>query len=521
MPFIETNGASFHYRLEGSSGPTVILLHEIGGALDSWDEIVPELSTRARVFRYDQRGFGLTEKVRAAYSQGDLVDDLDALIRELGLVPPFHIVSLAASSMQALTFNDRHPDQVGSLIFCNPAPGVDPSRAGALESVAAQAEQGGIRSILAAMLDKSYPPSLSDRQTYDAYRGRYLANDPVGFAHAFRMMARTNMMTSLANVRCPTLVIAGRQDFIRAVSVTEGIAAKIQGARFEIIDAGHFMPTTSPQALLSLLLDFLPLSKGARAKANGIAINYRIDGKEGAPWLVFSNSLATDFSMWDDQVAALKDRYRILRYDHRGHGGTDAPAGPYEFATLVQDVVALFDALGITSAHFCGLSMGGMTALGLAQQHPTRINKLVVCDCGGASTPAGAQQWAERIQLATEKSMSALVEPTMGRWFPPEFMAKNPPVLDKVRWMIRRTPVNGFNGCAAALSNFDFRAGLGTMKMPVLFMCGSKDAALGGLKQLHAAVSGSKLVELEGAGHIANLEQPENFTKALAAFLDA
>jgi 3-oxoadipate enol-lactonase len=258
LPFIETNGCSFHYRLDGKTGPTVVLLHEIGGSLDSWEGIVPVLAARYRVFRYDQRGFGLSEKVRQQYTADTLVDDLEAFIKVLDLSGPFHIVSLAASSMQALTFNNRRARDVASLIFCNPAPGVDPSRAGALENVAAQAEQGGIRAILPAMLDKSYPPELSDRATYENYRGRYLANDPVGFALAFRMMARTNLIASLAEVKCPALVVAGRQDFIRAVSVTEGIAGKIPGARFEIIDAGHFMPTTSPEALLDLLLDFLP-----------------------------------------------------------------------------------------------------------------------------------------------------------------------------------------------------------------------------------------------------------------------
>jgi 3-oxoadipate enol-lactonase len=257
VAYIESNGISFHYRVEGK-GPTVILLHEIGGSLDSWDGIVPALAERYTVFRYDQRGFGLTEKVRAPYTQGDLVDDLDALISVLGLKAPFHIVSLAASSMQALTFNDRHPDQVGSLIFCNPAPGVAADRAATLEAVAEKAEQGGIRAIIPAMLDKSYPPELSDRETYEAYRGHYMANDPVGFGLAFRMMARTNMIGSLAAIKAPTLVIAGSKDFIRAVSVTEGIAKQIPNARFEIIEAGHFMPTTSPKALRELLLDFLP-----------------------------------------------------------------------------------------------------------------------------------------------------------------------------------------------------------------------------------------------------------------------
>jgi pimeloyl-ACP methyl ester carboxylesterase len=256
LPWIEANGVSIHYKLEGKTGPTVILLHEIGGSLDSWDGIVPDLAKTMRVFRYDQRGFGLSEKVRAPYSIETLVDDMQALISALDLQPPFHVVSLAASSMQALEFQARSRAKVGSLVFCNPAPGVDPARAGALENVAAMAEKDGIRGILPTMLDKSYPPSLSDEATYENYRGRYVANDPVGFGLAFRMMARTNMTSLLAGITCPTLVIAGRQDFIRAVSVTEGIAKQIPGARFETIDAGHFMPTTSPGALLALLKDF-------------------------------------------------------------------------------------------------------------------------------------------------------------------------------------------------------------------------------------------------------------------------
>ena len=255
MHWTTTNGASFHYKLEGN-GPTAIFLHEIGGSLDSWDGIVPALTQKLRVFRYDQRGFGLSEKVRAQYSIEMLVDDLDGLIAALDLKPPFHIVSLAASSMQALEFHKRDPKKVASLVFCNPAPGVDPSRADALNNVAAKAEAEGIRGILPTMLDKSYPPELSDRETYDNYRGRYLANDPVGFGLAFRMMARTNMMNLLSTIACPTLVIAGKQDFIRAVSVTESIAKQIPGARFETIDAGHFMPTTSPAALTALLKDF-------------------------------------------------------------------------------------------------------------------------------------------------------------------------------------------------------------------------------------------------------------------------
>ena len=255
MPWIEANGVSFHYKLEGA-GPAIVFLHEIGGSLDSWDGVIPALTGRFAVLRYDQRGFGLSEKVRAAYSLDQLVDDLEALLAALRIPAPYRIVSLAASSMQALRFWERRPKDVASFVFCNPAPGVDPSRAEALNNVAAKAESEGIRGIIPAMLDKSYPPSLSDRETYENYRGRYMANDPVGFAHAFRMMAKNNLLQVLASVTCPSLVIAGRQDFIRAVSVTEGIAKQIPGARFETIDAGHFMPTTSPGALSALLMDF-------------------------------------------------------------------------------------------------------------------------------------------------------------------------------------------------------------------------------------------------------------------------
>jgi 3-oxoadipate enol-lactonase len=256
-----------------------------------------------------------------------------------------------------------------------------------------------------------------------------------------------------------------------------------------------------------------------KVKANGISFNCQIDGREGAPWLVFSNSLATNLHMWDDQAEALKSRFRILRYDHRGHGGTDAPEGRYDFATLVGDVVALYDELNIRRAHFVGLSMGGMTALGLAEQHPDRVDHVVVCDCTGASTPAGAQQWEERIHVAKTQGMDALVEPTIGRWFPPDYVAKNPLALNKVREMVRTTPVNGFVGCAAALSNFDFRPGLGGIRTPALFVCGTNDVALGGVMQLLAAVAGSKLVELEGAGHISNMEKPDEFSAALDDFL--
>jgi 3-oxoadipate enol-lactonase len=257
-----------------------------------------------------------------------------------------------------------------------------------------------------------------------------------------------------------------------------------------------------------------------QVEANGIEFNVKIDGHRGSPWLVLSNSLATNLSMWDRQVEALRDRFRIMRYDQRGHGESDAPAGRYDFSTLVADVVGLMDALEITRTHFAGLSMGGMTAIALTEQHPDRIDRVVACDCGPASTAESARQWQERIALAREHGMQALVQPTIERWFPPEFISGNADTIEKVRHMIRTTPLNGFIGCAYALSNFDLRPGLGGIRKPVQFICGGKDASLAGTRALHAAVSGAAFVEIPGAGHISNMENPTTFTHALQGFLE-
>ena len=257
-----------------------------------------------------------------------------------------------------------------------------------------------------------------------------------------------------------------------------------------------------------------------RIKANGIEINYQIDGPERSPWLILSNSLATNLSMWDEQARAFGRAFRVLRYDQRGHGSSEAPTGRYRFDVLVADALALMDALGIKQAHFAGLSMGGATALGLAEKHPDRMDKVVVCDSPCQSTPASAQQWEERIALAQKQGMEALVEPTVGRWFPAEVLAAKAPHVDRVRQMIRTTPVNGFIGCAAALADHDYASAAGTVKRPVLFLAGEKDGVNpAAMRKLNGAIPGSRYVELAGAGHISNLDQPQAFNRALEEFL--
>ena len=139
-----------------------------------------------------------------------------------------------------------------------------------------------------------------------------------------------------------------------------------------------------------------------KIKANGITFNYEISGPESAPWLIFSNSLATNLHMWDPQADALKNEFRMLRYDQRGHGETEATAGRYTFELLCDDVIALMDALGIQRAHWCGVSMGCATGMGLVQKHPGRFDRMVLCDNPGRSSPETHKQWEERIAVRAE-----------------------------------------------------------------------------------------------------------------------
>ena len=256
-----------------------------------------------------------------------------------------------------------------------------------------------------------------------------------------------------------------------------------------------------------------------KIKANGITFNYQVDGAQGAPWLMFSNSLATNLTMWDAQARALGSRFRILRYDQRGHGMTEAPAGPYPFSMLLADAVALMDALEIRRTHFCGLSLGGATALGLAEQYPDRIDRAIVCDSPCASNAASAKQWEERVATVKAGGMKAIAEPTLQRWFPPEAYAANAAGLAKVRAMVLSTPANGFIGCCAALSDHNFRDAVAAATRPVLFVVGEKDPPKPAMREMNAQLAGSQFVEIAGAGHICNIEQPDAFTHAVEQFL--
>ena len=252
---VKANGIVINYQVDGPERtPWLIFSNSLATSLAMWDEQATALKDRFRVLRYDQRGAGLSEKVRHEFTNDMLVEDFEALAAALALPAPYHFVTVAAAATQALRFAEKYPDRVGALVLCNPAPGVDPSRAAALDERAAFAAREGMRASLPTTLALSYPPQLGEREAYEAYLGRYLANDPVCFGFAFRALARTNMLHMLPKVRCPAMIVAGRHDTVRPHAGSAELAKKISGARFELIDdGGHFLPTQAPRALTALL----------------------------------------------------------------------------------------------------------------------------------------------------------------------------------------------------------------------------------------------------------------------------
>jgi len=258
-----------------------------------------------------------------------------------------------------------------------------------------------------------------------------------------------------------------------------------------------------------------------RIKANGIQMNYELSGKQGAPILVFSHSLASSLIMWDPQMEALKSHFQILRYDVRGHGGTEAPKGPYTLKMLVEDVVGLLDTLEIRLIHWVGLSMGGMIGQGFALDHGDRLKSLVLCDTASVVSAEAQPLWQERFDTVREQGMQALADQTMERWFTPFFLRLNPPMVQKIRQEILRTPVEGYVGCGEAIRKLNYTDRLGVIELPTLIIVGEEDPGtpVSAAQTIHERIPESKLVILSSARHLSNVEQSKAFNAALLGFL--
>jgi 3-oxoadipate enol-lactonase len=234
---------------------------------------------------------------------------------------------------------------------------------------------------------------------------------------------------------------------------------------------------------------------------------------------MLSNSLGTDLGMWDDQLSSLVDRFRVLRYDQRGHGCSPAPPGPYTIAELAGDALDVLDRLGLERVSFCGVSLGGMTGMWLAVNAPERLDRLALC-CTSAYLPP-RENWTERAATVRASGMEAVVDAALERWFTPALAERRPEAVERTRRALRGMSAEGYAGCCEAIAAHDLRAELGSIRVPTLVLAAADDPATppehGRL--IAEAVEGARLVVLERGRHLVAVEQPDDFTRAVLAHL--
>ncbi|PYT79510.1 MAG: 3-oxoadipate enol-lactonase [Acidobacteria bacterium] len=254
--------------------------------------------------------------------------------------------------------------------------------------------------------------------------------------------------------------------------------------------------------------------------SNHAQIHYALAGLPGKPALILSNSLGTDFSMWDQQMGEFAKTLRIVRSDTRGHGKSSVAPGPYSIENLAKDVLALADSLKLERFHFCGLSMGGMIGMWLAANAPQRLGKLVLAST--AAKIGNAETWNARIETVRKQGMKPIAAATMERWFTPAFRAKNPSIVASIQRMVESIHPEGYVSCCAAVRAFDFREQLGGVNTPTLVISGMHDPSTTPADghSLADHIPRARYVELDGA-HLCNIEDADHFTKEVSSFLNS
>jgi len=252
-------------------------------------------------------------------------------------------------------------------------------------------------------------------------------------------------------------------------------------------------------------------------------LHYQLDGPDGAPVLVLSNSLGTDLHMWDGQMAAFTEHFRVLRFDTRGHGQSLVTPGPYSIEQLGQDVLALLDALHIKRAHFCGLSMGGLIGQWLGIHGGERLNKLIVCNT--AAKIGDPSVWNPRIDTVLRDGPAAMValrDASIARWFTPDFAEAHPQVAKKITDMLAATSPEGYAANCAAVRDADFREQLSSITVPLLAIAGTQDAVTppAGSLFIQQHVADAEYAEFYAA-HLSNVQAGDAFSERVLAFLRA
>jgi pimeloyl-ACP methyl ester carboxylesterase len=252
-----TERLSIKYTFTGSGGRPLLLLHEMGGSLESWEPVLPQLPEGWNVLRCDFRGSGGSEKILGDVTVEVLADDVISLLDHLGVAVPVDVAGVAMGGCIGLVLAARHPRRVHRLAAINP-PTDAPGRSGEiLRERADLAEAHGMRSVVEGALARSYPQHLrGDREAYDSYVARFLANDPRSYAHIVRALAQSELGDTLTDVACPTLFVSGRHDLLRPPAHIAGVAQRVKGARHTIIEGGHIPSVQAPRALADTLGDF-------------------------------------------------------------------------------------------------------------------------------------------------------------------------------------------------------------------------------------------------------------------------
>jgi 3-oxoadipate enol-lactonase len=251
---------------------------------------------------------------------------------------------------------------------------------------------------------------------------------------------------------------------------------------------------------------------------DGCAIHVEVQGRDGAPALMLSNSLGTNLHMWDDQADELGKHFRLIRYDRRGHGRSAVPPGPYSMERFGRDVLAVLDALKIERTNWCGLSMGGMVGQWLGANAPNRVDKLILSNT--APYYVDKAPWQERIAFVRDKGLGALVDANMQRWFTESFRKNNPAVIERMKGIFTGTDVKGYIACCEAIRDMDFRDSNVRVKAPTMVIVGAQDPATPPAQgeAIAKAIPGAKVASIDAA-HIANMEQPQVYTKTVLDFL--
>jgi 3-oxoadipate enol-lactonase len=258
MEFTEVNGVGMRYELSGRGDRTLVLVHEMGGSLESWDDVAPRLGETRRILRYDTRGAGLSQKVRGVLGIDTMVDDIAALLDSLGIPGRVALAGIAVGGAIALHFAARHPARASAVAVGSPATAIAPDRrAAALERIA-QVEAAGMAFAVEDSMQSGYAPELrGDIKRFQRYRARWLGNDPVSYAAIYRMLAGLDMQGELTRLRCPVLVIGGSLDRVRPPALAETVAKVIPGARYVEVHTGHYMAVQTPDLISDRIDEFL------------------------------------------------------------------------------------------------------------------------------------------------------------------------------------------------------------------------------------------------------------------------